>query len=44
MAYGVILLALALRMAILYWKMAHGFNTSRLINVLIQDQIIYFLL
>ncbi|KAL5534893.1 hypothetical protein ACEPAF_2983 [Sanghuangporus sanghuang] len=44
MAYGVVLLALALRKAMQYWKMTSGFKTSRLVNVLIQDQIIYFLL
>ncbi|KAL5528839.1 hypothetical protein ACEPAG_4813 [Sanghuangporus baumii] len=44
MVYSAILFLLALYKAIVYWKGNRGFEGSTLIRVLIQDQIIYFLL
>ncbi|KAL5518327.1 hypothetical protein ACEPAH_9 [Sanghuangporus vaninii] len=44
MAYGVVLLVLALYKAMLYKRFSAGFSGSRLVKVLIHDQIIYFLL
>ena len=44
LAYGVILLVLALYKAADYWETSAGFKGFKLVRVLIQDQIIYFLL
>ncbi|KAL5512054.1 hypothetical protein ACEPAH_5273 [Sanghuangporus vaninii] len=44
MVYSAVLFLLALYKAIVYWKGNRGFEGSTLIRVLIQDQIIYFLL
>ncbi|OCB91809.1 hypothetical protein A7U60_g922 [Sanghuangporus baumii] len=44
MAYGVVLLVLALYKAMLYQRFSAGFSGPRLVKVLIHDQIIYFLL
>ncbi|OCB87160.1 hypothetical protein A7U60_g5675 [Sanghuangporus baumii] len=44
MIYGVILMALALYKATEYWRISAGFKGFTLVKVLIQDQIIYFIL
>ncbi|KAL5490705.1 hypothetical protein ACEPAI_5539 [Sanghuangporus weigelae] len=44
MVYSAILFLLAVYKAIVYWKGNRGFEGSTLIRVLIQDQIVYFLL
>ncbi|KAL5504560.1 hypothetical protein ACEPAH_7221 [Sanghuangporus vaninii] len=42
MAYGLILLVLALYKATEYWRLSSGFKGLHLVRVLIQDQVIYF--
>ncbi|KAL5500883.1 hypothetical protein ACEPAH_9270 [Sanghuangporus vaninii] len=44
MVYGTILMVLALYKAADYWKMSAGFKGFALVKVLIQDQILYFML
>lgn len=43
MLYGLTLMALALRKAAIIWKEAEGLTGMRLVNVLIRDQAIYFM-
>ena len=43
LAFGVILMALALYKAAEYWRMSAGFKGFTLVKVLIYDQILYFL-
>ena len=42
MAYGMILLCIALYKAAAYWKLSSGFKDFHLVRVLVQDQVIYF--
>ncbi|OCB83929.1 hypothetical protein A7U60_g9138 [Sanghuangporus baumii] len=42
MAYGTILLVLALYKAAEYWKLSSGFKGFHLVRVLIQDQVMYY--
>ncbi|KAL5500826.1 hypothetical protein ACEPAH_9213 [Sanghuangporus vaninii] len=44
LVYGTILMILALYKAAGYWKMSAGFEGFALVKVLIQDQILYFIL
>ncbi|EJC99537.1 uncharacterized protein FOMMEDRAFT_160604 [Fomitiporia mediterranea MF3/22] len=44
MVYGLILMVLALYKAAEYWKMSTGFGGFKLVEILICDQIIYFLM
>ncbi|EJC99475.1 uncharacterized protein FOMMEDRAFT_160533 [Fomitiporia mediterranea MF3/22] len=44
MVYGLILMSLALYKAAEYWRMEAGLKGSKLVNVLIRDQTIYFVL
>lgn len=44
MAYGVILMALALYKAAEFWRLSSGFKGFNLMKVLIIDQAIYFVL
>ena len=43
LAYGVVLMVLALCQASEYWRVSAGFNGFALVKVLIYDQILYFL-
>ena len=43
MIYGLLLMSLALYKATTLWKAQPGMNTTRLIKVLVRDQVIYFL-
>lgn len=44
MVYGVILMVLAFTEAAEYWRESAGLNGFPLVKVLLQDQIIYFIL
>lgn len=44
MAYGVILMVLAIYKAAEFWRLSSGFKGLNLVKVLIVDQIIYFVL
>ena len=44
MIYGLILLALSAYKAAEYWKMSKSFRAFPLVKVLIEDQIIYYIL
>ncbi|KAL5524847.1 hypothetical protein ACEPAF_9993 [Sanghuangporus sanghuang] len=44
MVYGVILVILALYRAADYWRMSFGFKGFALVKVLIQDQVMYFMI
>jgi hypothetical protein len=44
MSYGTLLMVLALYKAAQYWKMSAGLKGFKLVNVLILDQLLYFLL
>lgn len=43
MVYGLILMGLALYKAAEFWKLSAGFNGFELVKVLIEDQVIYFM-
>ena len=44
MVYGAILTVLAIYKAAEYWKISAGFKGSTLVNILIRDQALYFML
>ena len=44
MAYGILLMTLALHEASRVWKEVHGFKGMKLIKVLVIDQALYFLM
>lgn len=44
MVYGLVLMALALYKAAEYWEMSAGFKSFTLVKVLVEDQIVYFML
>ena len=44
LAYAVILLCLALYKAVVYWKMSAHFKGFKLVKVVIEDQVFYFVL
>ena len=43
MVYGLLLMSLAVYKAAALWKTQPGMNTTRLIKVLVRDQVLYFL-
>lgn len=44
MMYGLILMVLALYKAAQFWTMSAGFKGFALVKVLVQDQVIYFVM